>query len=88
MSYAKQTDNNGYNYVNIIIIVTIITGIISGAGSIIAALGQLSIPVFYRMGVQDGVGFRYVWFFLIVCAAVGTCLLGPRYIYIYICMYI
>lgn len=39
--------------------------------------------------ISDGVGYRYVWFFLIVCTATGTCLLVPRYIYSYkyICVY-
>ena len=43
-----------------------------------AALGQLAIPVLYQMGIADGVGYRYVWFFLILCTAVGTSLLSPR----------
>ena len=43
-----------------------------------AALGQLAIPVLYQMGIKDGVGYRYVWFFLILCTAVGTSLLSPR----------
>jgi hypothetical protein len=43
-----------------------------------AALGQLAIPVLYQMGIKAGVGYRYVWFFLILCTAVGTSLLSPR----------
>ena len=43
-----------------------------------AALGQLAIPVLYQMGIKDDVGYRYVWFFLILCTAVGTSLLSPR----------
>ena len=30
------------------------------------------------MGIKDGVGYRYVWFFLILCTAIGTSLLSPR----------
>jgi sugar phosphate permease len=55
-----------------------VTGIINGSGSVTAALGQLAIPVLYTMGIKDGVGYRYVWFFLILCTAVGTSLLSPR----------
>jgi hypothetical protein len=55
-----------------------VTGIINGSGSVTAALGQLAIPVLYQMGIADGVGYRYVWFFLILCTAVGTSLLSPR----------
>jgi sugar phosphate permease len=55
-----------------------VTGIINGSGSVTAALGQLAIPVLYTMGIKDGVGYRYVWFFLILCTAVGTTLLTPR----------
>eukprot|EP00596_Hydrurales_sp_CCMP1899_P003824 CAMPEP_0119042288 /NCGR_PEP_ID=MMETSP1177-20130426/14518_1 /TAXON_ID=2985 /ORGANISM="Ochromonas sp, Strain CCMP1899" /LENGTH=471 /DNA_ID=CAMNT_0007008961 /DNA_START=96 /DNA_END=1511 /DNA_ORIENTATION=- len=55
-----------------------VTGIINGSGSITAALGQLAIPVLYQMGIKDGVGYRYVWFFLILCTATGTSLLSPR----------
>ena len=54
------------------------TGIINGSGSVTAALGQLAIPVLYKMGLADNVGYRYVWFFLILCTAVGTSLLSPR----------
>ena len=43
-----------------------------------AALGQLAIPILYQMGIKNGVGYRYVWFFLILCTAVGTSLLSPR----------
>ena len=55
-----------------------VTGIINGSGSVTAALGQLAIPILYEMGKVDNVGYRYVWFFLIVCTAVGTSLLSPR----------
>ena len=55
-----------------------VTGIINGSGSVTAALGQLAIPVLYGMGVEAGVGYRYVWYFLILCTAVGTCLLSPK----------
>ena len=55
-----------------------VTGIINGSGSVTAALGQLAIPILYQMGIKDGVGYRYVWFFLIFCTAVGTSLLSPR----------
>ena len=51
---------------------------VKGSGSVTAALGQLAIPVLYTMGIKDGVGYRYVWFFLILCTAVGTSLLSPR----------
>jgi hypothetical protein len=30
------------------------------------------------MGIKDAVGYRYVWFFLILCTATGTSLLSPR----------
>ena len=55
-----------------------VTGIINGSGSVTAALGQLAIPVFYKMGIADGVGYKYVWFFLIFCTAFGTSLMSPR----------
>lgn len=55
-----------------------VTGIINGSGSITAALGQLAIPVLYAMGLKDGVGYRYVWYFLIVCTFVGTSLMSGR----------
>ena len=55
-----------------------VTGIINGSGSITAAIGQLAIPVLYSMGKQDGVGYRYVWFFLIVCTAIGTACMSPK----------
>jgi hypothetical protein len=38
----------------------------------------LAIPVLYGMGKEVGVGYRYVWYFLIVCTAVGTSLMGPK----------
>ena len=55
-----------------------VTGIINGSGSVTAALGQLAIPILYQMGINDKVGYRYVWYFLIFCTAVGTSLLSPR----------
>lgn len=55
-----------------------VTGIINGSGSVTAALGQLAIPVFYKMGIADGVGYKYVWFFLIFCTAVGTTLMSSK----------
>jgi sugar phosphate permease len=55
-----------------------VTGIINGSGSVTAALGQLVIPILYGMGQHDGVGYKYVWYFLILCTAVGTFLLSPR----------
>lgn len=55
-----------------------VTGIINGSGSVTAAFGQMAIPVLYGMGQADGVGYRYVWFFLVFCTIVGTALLGPK----------
>lgn len=55
-----------------------VTGIINGSGSVTAALGQLAIPVFYKMGIADGVGYKYVWFFLIFCTLTGTALMGSK----------
>ena len=55
-----------------------VTGIINGSGSITAAIGQLAIPVLHDMGVRDHVGYRYVWYFLILCTATGTALMLPR----------
>ena len=55
-----------------------VTGIINGSGSVTAAIGQLAIPVLYGMGLTDGVGYRYVWFFLIVCTVTGTALMGSK----------
>ena len=49
-----------------------VTGIINGSGSVTAAIGQLAIPVLYDMGNEAGVGYRYVWYFLIVCTVIGT----------------
>ena len=57
-----------------------VTGIINGSGSITAALGQLAIPVFYNWGQQNGVGYRYVWFFLVFCTMVGTSLMSGKII--------
>ena len=55
-----------------------VTGIINGSGSVTAAIGQLAIPVLYDMGTEDGVGYRYVWYFLIVCTIIGTSLMGGK----------
>eukprot|EP01036_Dinobryon_divergens_P032819 gene32818-42486_t len=55
-----------------------VTGIINGSGSVTAALGQLAIPVLYGMGIKDGVGYKYVWYFLIVCTFTGTSLMSGR----------
>jgi len=57
-----------------------VTGIINGSGSVTAAIGQLAIPVLYAMGKADGVEYKYVWFFLIACTAVGTALMTPKII--------
>lgn len=64
-----------------------VTGIINGSGSVVAAFGQLIIPVLYDMGKQklkegelpdpNVVEYRYVWFFLVFCTAVGTLLMSP-----------
>lgn len=55
-----------------------VTGIINGSGSITAAIGQLAIPLLHDMGLQAGVGYRYVWYFLILCTAIGTSLMAPK----------
>lgn len=55
-----------------------ITGIINGSGSITAAAGQLLIPIFASAGEADGVGYRYVWLFLVFCTIVGTLCLYPK----------
>ena len=55
-----------------------VTGIINGSGSVTAAIGQLAIPYFYAMGIDNGVGYRYVWFFLIACTITGTALMYPK----------
>jgi hypothetical protein len=55
-----------------------VTGIINGAGSVTAALGQLAIPMLAGRGTSAGVGYRYVWLFLVGCTSVGTGLLGPK----------
>lgn len=55
-----------------------VTGIINGSGSVTAAIGQLAIPVLYGMGKADNVGYKYVWYFLIFCTAVGTALMSPK----------
>ncbi|RYY68148.1 MFS transporter [archaeon] len=46
-----------------------VTGIINGSGSVTAAFGQMAIPILAQMGATDGVGYRYVWYFLIESAA-------------------
>jgi sugar phosphate permease len=53
-----------------------VTGIINGSGSVTAAFGQLAIPILYDMGKVDGVGYKYVWYFLIMCTICGTSLMG------------
>ena len=55
-----------------------VTGIINGSGSITAAIGQLLIPVLYSWGQNDGVGYRYVWFFLVLCTFIGTALMSGK----------
>mmetsp|Transcript_4962 Transcript_4962/g.8114 ORF Transcript_4962/g.8114 Transcript_4962/m.8114 type:complete len:467 (+) Transcript_4962:96-1496(+) len=55
-----------------------VTGIINGSGSITAAIGQLAIPVLYEAGKANGVGYRYVWYFLIVCTITGTSLMSSK----------
>jgi sugar phosphate permease len=55
-----------------------VTGIINGSGSVTAAFGQMAIPVLYGWGKDAGVGYRYVWFFLVFCTVMGTALLGPK----------
>ena len=55
-----------------------VTGIINGSGSVTAAFGQMAIPILAAWGAQDGVNYRYVWFFLVFCTVVGTALLGPK----------
>lgn len=52
-----------------------VTGIINGSGSVTAAFGQMAIPILYEYGKLDGVGYRYVWYFLIVCTITGTSLM-------------
>lgn len=49
-----------------------VTGIINGSGSITAAIGQLAIPVLYDWGKTAGVGYRYVWFFLVLRCCFST----------------
>lgn len=55
-----------------------VTGIINGSGSVTAAIGQLAIPILYNWGKADSVGYRYVWYFLILCTITGTSLMGPK----------
>jgi sugar phosphate permease len=55
-----------------------VTGIINGSGSITAAFGQLAIPVLFDLGKAHGVGYKYVWYFLILCTIIGTSLMGSK----------
>jgi len=55
-----------------------VTGIINGSGSVTAAFGQMAIPVLSSWGETAGVGYRYVWLFLVGCTLCGTALLGPK----------
>jgi sugar phosphate permease len=55
-----------------------VTGIINGSGSVTAALGQMAIPILFNWGKDAGVGYRYVWYFLIACTIAGTSLMGGR----------
>ena len=55
-----------------------VTGIINGSGSITAAFGQLAIPVLFELGKSHGVGYKYVWYFLILCTLTGTALMSPK----------
>uniref|UniRef100_A0A7S2CJV4 Major facilitator superfamily (MFS) profile domain-containing protein n=1 Tax=Octactis speculum TaxID=3111310 RepID=A0A7S2CJV4_9STRA len=57
-----------------------ITGIINGSGSVTAAFGQMLIPILYDYGKARGVGYRYVWFFLVLCAILGNLLMLPKII--------
>lgn len=57
-----------------------VTGIINGSGSITAAIGQLLIPIFFKWGTDNGVGYKYVWYFLILCTLIGTLLMSPKII--------
>lgn len=50
-----------------------VTGIINGSGSITAALGLLLIGP-----IQVGYGWSFVWYFLLLCVALGTLLMGPK----------
>jgi OPA family glycerol-3-phosphate transporter-like MFS transporter 1/2 len=55
-----------------------VTGIINGSGSVTAAFGQMAIPVLFNWGKEVGVGYRYVWYFLIACTMAGTALMSGR----------
>lgn len=55
-----------------------VTGIINGTGSVTAACGQLLIPILYGLGRDRGVGYRYVWLFLVFCTLVGTSLMTGK----------
>jgi sugar phosphate permease len=55
-----------------------VTGIINGSGSVTAAFGQMVIPVLFEWGKAAGVGYRYVWYFLIACTIAGTALMSGR----------
>jgi len=50
-----------------------VTGIINGSGSITAALGLMLIAPLQKAG-----GWTAVWYFLILCVATGTALMGPK----------
>ena len=54
-----------------------VTGIIEGIGLVIAALGQLAIPVFHEFGIVHGVGYKCVWYFLILSILLGISFLTP-----------
>ena len=54
-----------------------VTGIIEGIGLVIAAFGQLAIPVFHEFGIVHGVGYKYVWYFLILSILLGISFLTP-----------
>ena len=55
-----------------------VTGIINGIGTATAAIGQLFIPALYEYGKQDGVGYQYVWMFLMALTLIGTACLVPK----------
>jgi len=55
-----------------------VTGIINGSGSVTAAFGQMAIPILFEMGKADGVNYRYVWLFLVVCTILGILLMWPK----------
>ena len=55
-----------------------VTGIINGSGSVTAAFGQMAVPILFEHGKAAGVGYRYVWLFLVFCTITGSALLGPK----------